>query len=112
VTVCILKHCKVRVDDAVQTLVPGDFLTVATGKEARLIETGHARAAVAQDYRSMANDFRTRDPCGDCWSWTQRNQPALWRKHLKALQADNIAAARLTYNQMTAAWSAAQQQPA
>jgi len=106
-TVCIIKHCKVRVDDAVQTLVPGDFLTVATGKEARLIETGHARAAVAQDYRSMANDFRTRDPCKDCWSWNRQHRPDLWRQHIQALQTENIATARLTFNQMTAAWSAA-----
>lgn len=107
-TVCILKPCKVRHDAAVLELAAGDFLTVAQGKETRLIETGHARAAIALDYRNMVEGFRTRDPCKDCWSWNRQHQPDLWRQHIQALQTDNIAAARLTFNQMTAAWSAAQ----
>lgn len=107
-TVCILKPCKVRHDAAVLELAAGDFLTVAPGKETRLIETGHARAAIAQDYRSMAEQFRTRDPCKDCWSWNQQHRPDLWRQHIQALQTDNIATACLTFNQMTAAWNAAQ----
>lgn len=107
-TVCILKPCKVRHDAAVLELAAGDFLTVAPGKETRLIETGHARAAIAQDYRSMAEQFRTRDPCKDCWSWNQQHRPDLWRQHIKALQQSNISQARLTFNLMTAAWSAAQ----
>jgi len=106
-TVCILKPCRVRHDSSVLTLSAGDFLTVAPGKETRLIETGHARQAVVQDYRGMAEDFRTRDPCRDCWSWNRQNRPDLWREHIQALATDNIAAARLTFNQMTAAWSAA-----
>jgi hypothetical protein len=106
-TVCILKPCKVRHEAEVLELATGDFLTVAPGKETRLIETGHARAAITQDYRSMAEHFRTRDPCQDCWSWNQQNQPDLWRQHIQALQNDNIATALLTFNQMTAVWSAA-----
>ncbi len=105
-TICILKPCKVRHDAAVLELAAGDFLTVAQGKEARLIETGHARAAVAQDYRNMAEGFKNRDPCN--WNWIQQHRPDLWRQHIKALQTDNIAVARLTFNQMIAAWSAAQ----
>lgn len=108
-TVCILKPCKVRHDAAVLDLAAGDFLTVAQGKETRLIETGHARAAASQDYRNMADGFRTRDPCKDCWSWNRQYQPDLWRQHIQALQTDNIATARLTFNQMLAAWSAASQ---
>lgn len=106
-TVCILKPCKVRHEAVVLELAAGDFLTVAQGKENRLIETGHARAAIAQDYRTMAEQFRTRDPCKDCWSWNQQHQPELWRQHIQALQSDNIATASLTFNQMTVAWSAA-----
>lgn len=106
-TVCILKPCKVRHDAAVLELAAGDFLTVAQGKETRLIETGHARAAIAQDYRSMVEQFRTRGPCKNCWSWNQQHRPELWREHVQALLTDNIATARLTFNQMTAAWSAA-----
>jgi len=108
-TVCILSPCKVRHDAAVLELAAGDFLTVAPGKETRLIEAGHARRAVTQDYRCMATDFHTRDPCRDCWSWSRQHSSDLWRQHIKALHADDIATARLTYNQMTAAWSAAQQ---
>lgn len=47
------------------------------------------------------------DPCSNCWSWNRQHQPDLWRQHIQALQADNIATARLTFNQMLAAWSAA-----
>jgi hypothetical protein len=108
VTVCIIKPCKVRHDATVLELAAGDFLTVAPGKETRLIETGHARSAIPQDYRSMAEDFHSRDPCKDCWRWNQQNRHDLWREHIRALQNSDISKARLTFNQMTAAWSVAQ----
>jgi hypothetical protein len=107
-TVCILKPCKVRHDSAVLELAAGDFLTVAPGKEFRLIETGHARAAASLDYRNMAEGFKARDPCKDCWSWNQQHRPELWRQHIQALQTDNITTACFTFNQMTVAWIAAQ----
>ncbi|MGD9685785.1 MAG: hypothetical protein AB7U43_02290 [Desulfobacter sp.] len=108
-TICILKPCKVRRDAAVLELAAGDFLTLAPGKESRLIETGHARAATAKDYRSMVEQFQTHAPCKGCWSWNQQHQPDLWRQHIQALKADDITTARSTFIQMTTAWSAAQQ---
>lgn len=103
-TVCILKPCKVRHEAAVLELAAGDFLTVAPGKEAKLIATGHARAAIAQDYRSMAEAFYTRDPRRDCWSWMQQHHLKLWREHIGALLLGDIGAANRTYSQMIAAW--------
>ena len=106
-TVCIIKPCKVRHDAAVMELVPGDYLNVPPGKEAKLIETNHARPVVAADYGNLATEFKQRDPGADCWTFIKKNHPDLWRQQIRAMLSDDIATARLNYNRMLSIWAAA-----
>lgn len=107
-TVCITKACKVRHDAAVLELVPGDYLNVPPGKEAKLIETSHARPVVAADYSDLAADFKQRDPKGGCWDWIIQHLPQVWRRFIQAMLTNNILTCRTTFNEMVVAWQAAQ----
>ncbi len=65
--------------------------------------------ATTDEARRLMTEIKAHDPGGDCWQWLQRNRPDLWRSHIKALQADDITAARLSFNEMLTAWESRHQ---
>lgn len=79
----------------------GSILELTEDQAAKL--TGYVKPA-ADCARRLFQEIKANDPGGDCWQWMQRNRPDLWRSHVKALHADDITTARLTFNQMRGAW--------
>ena len=105
-TVCILKPCEVRHNNSLLNLKVGDFLSIPDSKESKLIKSGLARTAVVDDYREVITSFGSGSPCRLCWETIKRDNPGIWRRHIKALLENDISTARLTYKELLTAGTA------
>ncbi len=88
------------------TLSKGQVLELSEDQAAKL--AGYIKPLI-DDARRLFQEIKAHDPGGDCWQWMQRNRPDLWRSHIRALQADDITAARLSFNEMLTAWESRHQ---
>lgn len=106
----ILKNCDVRLNGVIKALAAWTELNLPGDKAKKLVDAGFAENCkpTIDDYRKAVTEFARCDPGGDCWEWIKKSLPDLWRNHIKALQADDIATVRLTHNDMLAAWGGRQ----
>lgn len=79
----------------------GSVLRISEDQAAKL---GLYVKPLIDEARRLFQEVEVADPGGDCWQWIQHNRPDLWRSHIQALHADNIAVARMTFNQMLQVW--------
>jgi len=107
----ILKNCDVRLNGVVKALAAWTELNLPGDKAKKLVDAGFAENCqpTIDDYRKTVAEFARRDPGGDCWEWIKKSLPDVWRTHIKAMLADDITTARLTHNDMLAAWGGRQE---
>ena len=101
-----VEQFSLKTQQGTATVSKGQILELSEDQAAKL--PGYVVPA-AEESRRLMQEVKSCDPGGDCWQWMQRNRPDLWRSHMKALQADDITAARLSFNQMLDAWQSRHQ---